>query len=110
MYVLEHGWEDVTFYDNSGQTVVDNLDKLSVDISPLVNTLANEYEFSINIGTWEMQETAISISADSTKKYYIDIFYRLSEGTWRGYCDPYSVVTNAMCEEIHQAFAEIILS
>ena len=108
MYVLEHGWENVAFYNNSGQTVVNNLDKLSVDLSPLVNTLANEYGFSIGIHLYEEQETSINMWGSS--EYHMTLANGLFEGAWGGYCAPNSVVTNGICEAVHSAFPEIIIN
>ncbi len=108
MYVLEHGFEDVTFY--ASRENVDNLDKLSVDLAPLANTLVNEYGFVVSIGLFAYKETMISLTGTSSGKYNVGVAYGLVEGEWGGICSPNSAITNGMCEAIHNAFPEIIIN
>ena len=102
IYILEHGFEDKTFYNNRGETVVDNLAELDIDLSALVQKLVQTYEYEVQISLYSISETVVSITTSSMKAPTGQVYYALVEGEWGGYCDQ-----DTGCEYIHQHIPDI---
>ncbi len=111
LYILEHGYEDKTFYKIDSFTMTDtnnHLDLLTPDLSALVDTLTTQYGFTqVFIGLWEEKETMVYIQNSSI--YNMSVGYSLYNGEWSGFCAPGDSVTQGICETVHQAIPEIII-
>ncbi len=99
LYILEHGYEDKTFYSNS----VNKLADLDIDISALVGKMVFSYQCQVDISLYAIAETGVQLVCPSSSSIGLGVvYYALVDNEWAGYCEE-----SAACEYIHQHIPNI---
>ena len=107
-YVLENGFADKTFFDNTGDPVVDNRGDLSIEI-PLDNKMLEKYEININCSHVDQLCTLyFSGGNPSTQVYTGDIDFSADfVGKWiYSSCVNWTDKGTVMCSYINAHFAQ----
>ena len=100
-YVLENGFLDKTFFDNSGNSVVDNREELSVGI-PLDSKILEKYEITVTCSQVDqLCNIGLSGGNPSTNVCPGDIYVTADvAGNWYISCMDFTYKGEAMCNYI----------